>query len=110
MRNRPALAGYYCAIFSLIPIAGLFLGPAAIAYGIIGLDRGNQLPHRIGYGHALFATVVGIVGSMISYGMAVAVAVVLALNFMGGIWPFPHEMPEQPQMENAQPAGPGRIH
>src|SRR5947209_6273357 len=67
MRNQPALAGYYCAIFSLVPIAGLFLGPAAIGYGIIGLDRGSRLPHNIGYGHALFAMVAGIIGSIISY-------------------------------------------
>jgi hypothetical protein len=110
MRNQPALAGYYCAIFSLVPIAGVFLGPAAIGYGIIGLDRGSRLPHHIGWGHALFAIVAGIVGSIISYGMAVAIAVVLALNFMGGMWPFPHENLEQAPVEQVQPGGGhGRI-
>jgi len=109
MRNQPALAGYYCAIFSLVPIAGIFLGPAAIGYGIVGLDRGSRLPHHIGWGHALFAIVAGVIGSIISYGMAVAVAVVLALNFMGGMWPFPHELPEQPQVEHAQPAQQGKL-
>jgi hypothetical protein len=110
MRNQPALAGYYCAIFSLVPIAGLFLGPAAIGYGIVGLDRGNRLPNHIGYGHALFAIVAGTVGSIISYGMAVAIAVVLALNFMGGMWPFPHELPDQVPLEQFQPhAGPGKL-
>jgi hypothetical protein len=110
MRNQPALAGYYCAIFSLIPIAGLFLGPAAIGYGVVGLDRGNRLPHHIGYGHALFALIGGILGSIISYGLAVALAVVLTLNFMGGLWPFPHEQQEPAPMEQVQPAGQGKIH
>ena len=92
-RNQPALLGYYYAIFGLLPVIGLVLAPVAIAYGIIGLDRGNRLPRNIGYGHALFATVAGIVGAIISYGMLVAVGVLLMMSYMGSTWPFPPEQP-----------------
>ncbi len=90
-RNQPALLGYYYAIFGLLPGLGLLLAFLAIAYGLIGLDRGNRLPRHIGYGHALFATVAGIIGAIISYGLVVAVAVMLMFNYMGSIWPFPPE-------------------
>ncbi|MFT3882391.1 MAG: hypothetical protein QM703_22410 [Gemmatales bacterium] len=94
-RNQPALLGYYYAIFGLLPIAGLLLSPAAITYGLIGLDRGNRLPRNIGYGHALFAVVAGIIGAIISYGCVVALGVMLAMNYMGNAWPFPPD--QQPQ-------------
>jgi hypothetical protein len=90
-KNQPALLGYYYAIFGLLPIIGLFLAPAAISYGIIGLDRGNRLPRNIGYGHALFATVAGILGAIISYGLVVALGVFLLMSYMGAKWPFPPE-------------------
>lgn len=90
-KNQPALLGYYYAIFGLLPIIGLFLAPAAIAYGLIGLDRGNRLPRFIGYGHALFATVAGILGAIISYGLVVALGVFLLMSYMGSKWPFPPE-------------------
>ncbi|MFO0814686.1 MAG: hypothetical protein U0796_15805 [Gemmatales bacterium] len=90
-KNQPALLGYYYAIFGLLPIIGLFLAPAAIAYGLIGLDRGNRLPRFIGYGHALFATVAGILGAIISYGLVVSLGVFLLLSYMGSKWPFPPE-------------------
>lgn len=90
-RNQPALLGYYYSIFGLLPVIGLVLAPVAICYGIIGLERGNRLPRNIGYGHALFATVAGIIGSIISYGLVIAVGTILAINYMGGAWPFPPE-------------------
>lgn len=90
-RNQPALLGYYYAIFGLLPVIGLVLAPIAICYGLIGLDRGNRLPRNIGYGHALFATVAGIVGTAISYSLAVAFGVILMVNYMGSTWPFPRD-------------------
>jgi hypothetical protein len=87
-RNQPALMGYYYAIFGLIPLAGLFLAPAAISYGLIGLDRGNRLPRNIGYGHALFATVAGIIGAILNYGMIAALAVTLLFSYLHATWPF----------------------
>lgn len=89
MRNQPALLGYYYAIFGLLPIVGLVMAPVAICYGLIGLDRGNRLPRNIGYGHALFAVVAGIVGAIISYSCVVALGVMLLMNYMGNAWPFP---------------------
>lgn len=90
-KNQPALLGYYYAIFGLLPIFGLFLAPAAIVYGLIGLDRGNRLPRFIGYGHALFAVVAGIIGAIISYGMVAAICIVLMWSYMGRLFPFPPE-------------------
>ena len=90
-RNQPALLGYYYAIFGLLPIVGLVLAPVAICYGLIGLDRGNRLPRNIGYGHALFAVVAGIIGAIVSYSCMVALGVILAVNYMGAAWPFPPE-------------------
>jgi hypothetical protein len=108
-RNHAALVAYYCSIFALVPVAGLILGPVAIAYGILGLDRGRMLPRNIGYGHALFALVAGIIGSIISFGMAAALAVVMLVNYMGGSWPFPPENPlPQPAPEQLRAVrGPG---
>lgn len=91
MKNQPALLGYYYAIFGLLPIFGLFLAPAAITYGLIGLDRGNRLPRNIGYGHALFAIVAGIIGAVINYGMVAAICIALMWSYMGRTWPFPPE-------------------
>lgn len=99
-RNQPALLGYYYAIFGLLPIAGLVLSPAAICYGLIGLDRGNRIPRHIGYGHAMFAVVTGIIGAIISYGCIVALGVMLAVNYMGNAWPFPSDQqPHEAEIE-----------
>lgn len=99
-RNQPALLGYYYAIFGLLPIVGLLLAPVAICYGLIGLDRGNRLPRNIGYGHALFAVVAGIVGAIISYSCVVALGMLLAINYMGNAWPFPaDQQPHEAETE-----------
>lgn len=90
-RNQPALLGYYYSIFGLLPVIGLVLAPIAISYGLIGLDRGNRLPRNIGYGHALFATVAGIIGTVISYSLAVALGIILMVNYMSSTWPFPRD-------------------
>lgn len=91
-RNQPALLGYYYSIFGLLPVAGLLLGPVAMVYGLIGLERGNRLPRHIGYGHALFAVVAGMIGTIISYALAIAAGVFLLMSYMGNKWPFPPEM------------------
>lgn len=91
-RNQPALLGYYYSIFGLLPMVGLLLGPVAVVYGLIGLDRGNHLPRHIGYGHALFAVVAGMIGTIMSYTLAVSVGVFLLMSYMGNKWPFPPEV------------------
>ena len=112
-RNQPALLGYYYAIFGLLPVVGLALSPVAICYGIIGLDRGNRLPRNIGYGHSLFAVVAGIIGAIISYGCAVALGVMLLMNYMSATWPFPPERDPVEELHHRvdaleQQARPGR--
>jgi len=87
-RNQPALLGYYCAIFGLLPLAGLLLAPAAICYGLVGLERGVRLPRNIGYGHALFATVAGIIGAIFNYALVIALAITLTFSYLNATWPF----------------------
>src|SRR6188474_1688818 len=101
-RNQPALMGYYCAIFGLIPVAGLFLSPAAIAYGLLGLDRGARLPRNIGYGHALFATVAGILGAILNYAGLAALLVALTFSYLNAAWPFPPERTVPEVLEDQQ--------
>lgn len=49
---------YYCAVFALIPILGLFLGPAALFLGLAGLRYYKQYPVVKGQAHAW----IGIIG------------------------------------------------
>ena len=58
-KNVPALAGYYCAVFSLIPCFGLVLGPAAFILGILGLRAASQNPAVKGQVHAWIGIVLG---------------------------------------------------
>ncbi len=58
-RNLRALIGYYCAIFGLVPIAGLVLGPVALLFGISGVTYAQSRPEHRGLYHALFAVVLG---------------------------------------------------
>ena len=41
-RNKKALMGYYFAVFSILPLIGLGLGPMAIWQGIRGLGRSRK--------------------------------------------------------------------
>lgn len=58
-KNPMALFGYYVSVFGLIPCAGLILGPAAIAMGIMGLKYNKANPHTKGVAHAYVAIVLG---------------------------------------------------
>ena len=58
-KNAPALAAYYLAVFSLIPLVGLFLGIAAVVLGIMGLRCARQHPEAKGRVHAWVGIVVG---------------------------------------------------
>jgi hypothetical protein len=58
-RNGPALAGYYCGVFSLIPCLGLILGPIALVLGILGLRAVKRTPEAKGTAHAIVAIVLG---------------------------------------------------
>lgn len=58
-KNKPALIGYYLAVFSIIPCIGLLLAIAAVALGVRGLAvaRGTREAH--GKAHAWIAIVLG---------------------------------------------------
>ena len=58
-KNVPSLIGYYLAVFSLIPILGLLLGPAAVILGIIGFRGYLRKPEKRGHIHAWVAIILG---------------------------------------------------
>jgi hypothetical protein len=58
-KNPRALIAYYCAIFGLVPVVGLILGPAAIIFGIFGATYAEAHPQTKGMYHALLAIVLG---------------------------------------------------
>lgn len=58
-RNAPALAAYYCAVFSLIPFFGLPLALAAVVLGFMGRARVAREPGVHGTAHAWVGLVLG---------------------------------------------------
>ena len=66
--NSSALIGYYVSIFSLLPILGFILGPAAIILGVKGMRYATKNPAAKGKVHAIVALVLGVIGSLISFG------------------------------------------
>ena len=50
---------YRCAVYGLIPVAGLFFGPAAIVLGFIGLLRQPTDPKARSIGPARAAILLG---------------------------------------------------
>jgi len=77
-KNPLALIGYYTGVFSLIPISGLLLGPAALVLGILGLRYSRRHPTARGGGHAIAGIVLGSLTSLLNWG-AVGVLVVLSV-------------------------------
>ncbi|MFO0876740.1 MAG: hypothetical protein U0840_05150 [Gemmataceae bacterium] len=74
-KNPKALTGYYLSVFSLIPCAGLFLGPAAFILGILGMRYRNQNPTAGGMAHAIVALVLGFITSAGNWGAVLFVLV-----------------------------------
>jgi hypothetical protein len=58
-KNPGALTGYYLAVFSIIPVLGIFLGIGAFILGIMGLKAANRNPAIKGKSHAWVAILVG---------------------------------------------------
>ncbi len=58
-KNVPALVGYYVSVASLIPVAALLLGPAAVILGVIGLKKVKAEPRAHGTAHAWVAIALG---------------------------------------------------
>jgi hypothetical protein len=60
-RNGPALAAYYCGVFSFIPVLCFLLGPIAFILGLIGVFKAKKNPKARGMGHAIAGIICGIV-------------------------------------------------
>jgi len=77
-KNRPALYSYRTSLYGLTPIAGLILGPAAIALGLIGRHRVARDPEVLGRNFANAGIVIGTIDlnfnaaeiALIGFGMA----------------------------------------
>lgn len=79
-KNPMALAGYYVAVFSLIPCAGLFLGPTALVFGYLGLKHRKKHPTAGGLAHAVVALVGGGLTSLANWGCVIFVIVMMIQN------------------------------
>ncbi len=58
-KNPPALIAYYCGVFSLIPILGIFAGIPGIILGFVGLSRSRANPPIKGAVHAWIGIILG---------------------------------------------------
>jgi hypothetical protein len=74
-RNGLALAAYYCGVFSLIPIAGLALGPLALGFGIAGYRFARKYPKAKGTGHSIAGIILGTLTSLGNWGVAILVLI-----------------------------------
>ncbi len=77
-KNGRALAAYYLGVFSLIPCAGLLLGPAGLILGILGLRYVKAHPTAKGTGHAIAGIVLGGLTTLFNWGGLIA-GVVMAI-------------------------------
>ena len=77
-KNAPALIGYYCGVFSLIPFLGLPFSIAAIVLGVIGLMKKKTMPNAKGSAHAVVALVLGAI-TLVLWGGLLTVGLVSIL-------------------------------
>ena len=61
MRNKVAMAAYYCGVFSFVPVASFFLGPIAFVLGLMGVFKARSNPEARGMGHAIAGIIMGLV-------------------------------------------------
>lgn len=57
--NDQARKAYLCAIFGMIPVVGLFLGPPAVIYGRLGYRSAKHELQGKGIGHSFISMVLG---------------------------------------------------
>jgi hypothetical protein len=79
-KNARALIAYYLGVFSLIPCAGLVLGPAAFILGILGLRYVRAHPTAKGTGHAIAGIVLGALTTLGNWGGAIILGIVIGLT------------------------------
>jgi hypothetical protein len=58
--NPRAIAAYRCALYGLIPLAGLVLGPVAVALGVLGLRHPAVDAKDRTHGFASAAVILGV--------------------------------------------------
>ena len=75
-KNIKALLAYYFSVFSIVPCFTVFLAPAAIVLGIMGLNECKRNPDLPGKAHAI----TGIVLGSITLFIALAAIVFIVLN------------------------------
>ena len=66
--NWPAKHGWCCALWGLIPLAGLPLGIAAMLLGWFGWKHARQRPQDVGYHLALGAIILGVMEVLVNLG------------------------------------------
>jgi len=69
--NPPGVAAYRCALYGLIPVAGLFLGALALILGIFGYRRARADAEKKGIGHAWTGIILGAL-ELVSNGAGIA--------------------------------------
>jgi F0F1-type ATP synthase membrane subunit c/vacuolar-type H+-ATPase subunit K len=79
-KNAQALVAYYCGIFGLIPGLGLILGPTAAVMGFLGARYARENPRAKGQGHAVAGIVLGMVETLLNWGILVALLIVFFAN------------------------------
>ena len=79
--NWQAKFGWRCAMWGLIPVAGLPLGLLAVALGALGYRRVRRKPEDLGIRHAVGALILGAIELIVNLaGIACIVKGVLALT------------------------------
>lgn len=59
--NPSARTAYLCAIFGMIPVAGIVLGMAAMIYGWLGYKFASGTEAKKGIGHSIVSMLLGAV-------------------------------------------------
>ena len=80
-KNQQALMGYYIAVFSLVPVFGLGLGPIAIWRGMRGWNAIKSQPELPGKAHAIVAITLGSITTAAHWGALIFV--MFSLRFSG---------------------------
>ena len=80
-KNQQALMGYYIAVFSLVPVFGLGLGPIAIWRGIRGWNAIKTQPELPGKAHCIVAITLGSITTAAHWGALIFV--MYTLRFSG---------------------------
>jgi hypothetical protein len=75
--NGRALSAYYCGVFSLIPGVGNLLGPLAVILGILGVRYARAHRKAGGTGHAITGIVLGSITTIVWWGAAILLFVLL---------------------------------